>query len=170
LKNPMKRIASDSWLKERVHLIMCGYDESNPKTKEVWHRMISSYFCGFKIPGYIRAPLHPTQYMAFYSEADMTLAPLVPSMFNACKSNLKVLEAGVKKIPIVVSDVAPYNLCPYAIKVPKQREWRKIIKALVKEKNMRKDWGDHNHEWCVKKHNLHDWNVARRQMYQNLMR
>jgi glycosyltransferase involved in cell wall biosynthesis len=170
LKNPMKRIASDSWLKERLHLIMCGFDESNPKSKEAWHKMISSYFCSFKIPGYVRAPLLPTQYMAFYMEADMTLAPLVPSMFNACRSNLKVLEAGVKKIPIVVSDVPPYNSCPYALKVKFQSDWYKYLIQLVKSPKMREDYGQRNYEWCVKKHNLHDWNVSRRQMYKNLMR
>ncbi|WAH56556.1 glycosyltransferase [Pseudomonas silvicola] len=47
-------------------------------------------------------------YMSLYDGHAIALAPLVDTEFNRCKSNLKVLEAGAKGIPIVVSDVHPY--------------------------------------------------------------
>ena len=169
LRGPMKRISGDRNLRDRMHMIMCGYDESNPRFTPVWHRMISDYLCGFKMPGYVRGPLMPTDYMAFYCEADMTVAPLVPSTFNACKSNLKVLEAGVKKVPIVVTNTPPYNLCPYALKVEVQPDWYNIIKMLVTSESYREDMGAANHAWCVEHHHLDKWNVVRKQMYENLI-
>ena len=169
LKGPIRRIASDRHLRNRMHLIMCGYDESNPKTIGVWHTMIHDYLCGFSMPGYIRGPLMPTDYMAFYCEADMTVAPLVPSTFNACKSNLKVLEAAVKKIPILVSHTPPYNLCPYAIQIERQYDWYKQIKMVVTSPEYRHDMGEANYQWAYLNHHLDRWNEVRRQMYENLI-
>jgi glycosyltransferase involved in cell wall biosynthesis len=169
LKNPIKRIASDIALKKRLHFIICGYDDSHPKSKEAWHRMINDYLCGFKIPGYVRGPLKPEQYMAFYAEADATIAPLVPSPFNACKSNLKVLEAGAKKIPIIVSNTQPYDSCPYAIKSERQGDWYRHIKQIVSDDTYRQEMGMANHLWCVENHHLDKWNVVRNELYQSLL-
>lgn len=41
--------------------------------------------------------------------ADVSLAPLVKNKFNACKSEIKVMEAAVHGVPSVVSAVAPYQ-------------------------------------------------------------
>jgi glycosyltransferase involved in cell wall biosynthesis len=169
IANPFKRIASDTWLKERTHFIMCGYDESNQTTIRVWHRMIHSYLFGFKLNGYVRGPLIPNEYMAFYNEADCTIAPLVDSEFNRCKSNLKVLEAAVKRIPIIVSDVHPYTPCPFALKVKSQGDWYRLIKELVKSKTLWTDAGEGNHQWCVENFHLDHWNKVRRQIYENLI-
>jgi hypothetical protein len=148
---------------------MCGYDDSNPTATEAWHRMIADYLVGFKLPGYVRGPLMPDQYMAFYSEADATLAPLVPSTFNSCKSNLKVLEAGAKRIPIIVSNTPPYDTCPYAIKVDRQGDWYRHIKAIAGDERYRQEAGEANHEWCVQNHDLDKWNVARKELYSSLI-
>ncbi len=169
LKGPMRRIASDRGLAKKMHMILCGYDESNPWLTPIWHGMISDYLAAFNMPGYVRGPLMPTDYMAFYCEADASVAPLVPSTFNACKSNLKVLEAAAKKIPIIVSNVPPYDACPYAIKVSKQADWYRQIKRVVTEPNLRHDAGEANYQWAYLNHHLDRWNQVRRQIYENLI-
>jgi len=168
LRYPLQRVANDIVLKKRLHFIMCGYDDSNPTATEAWHRMIADYLVGFKMPGYVRGPLMPDQYMAFYAEADATLAPLVPSTFNSCKSNLKVLEAGAKRIPIIVSNTPPYDTCPYAIKVDRQGDWYRHIKAIAGDERYRQEAGEANHEWCVQNHDLDKWNVSRKELYSTL--
>ena len=40
---------------------------------------------------------------------DVNLATVVPGLFNSCKSELKVLEAGVWGVPSVCTHEAPYN-------------------------------------------------------------
>lgn len=170
LANPMQRIASDTHLRDRLFMIMAGYDDSNPRVTPIWHRMISDYLCGFRMDGYVRAPLPPDQYMAFYAEADIAVAPLQPTMFNSCKSNIKVLEAGAKNIPIIVSNVPPYDDCPYALKVNHQRDWYDRFKKLVKDESFRKDWGFSNGAWCREYHHLNKWNETRRELYSTLIK
>jgi glycosyltransferase involved in cell wall biosynthesis len=168
LANPMQRIAGDPYLKRNLFLIMAGYDDSNKHVTPIWDRMISDYLCGFKMDGYVRMPLPPDQYMAFYAEADIALAPLVPSIFNACKSNIKVLEAGCKNIPIIVSNVPPYDSCPHAVKVSRQSDWYANFKMLVKDASYRIDAGMRNGEWCREHHDLTKWNITRKQIYERL--
>jgi len=167
LANPFKRIASDTHLKDKLHFIMAGYDDANLQTRNVWHRMISSFLCGFKLNGHLRSPLPPDSYMAFYTDADICIAPLLASKFNSMKSNLKVLEAAAKRLPIIVSDVHPYSDCPYAIKVLSQRDWYKRIRSLVKDVSFRNYFGIANYEWCMKHHHLDKVNVKRKQIYEN---
>jgi glycosyltransferase involved in cell wall biosynthesis len=107
LKNPMKRVAGDSMVKNNSTFILCGYSEDK-EVVNAWGRMINDYMCGFKVNGYIRGALPVDQYMNFYNEADACLVPLVDSKFNSMKSNLKVLEAATKNAPVICSNVNPY--------------------------------------------------------------
>jgi glycosyltransferase involved in cell wall biosynthesis len=170
LQNPMKRIASDSWLRDRLFMIMAGYDDANPRVTPIWHRMISDYLCGFRMEGYVRNPLPPDQYMAFYAEADIAVAPLVHSVFNSCKSNIKVLEAGVKNIPIIVSNVPPYDDCPHALKIDRQQDWYHTFRNLAKDPQYRFDMGEANGAWCRENHDLKKWNITRKELYQTLIK
>jgi glycosyltransferase involved in cell wall biosynthesis len=47
-------------------------------------------------------------YAENYNKFDVTLAPLKDTLFNSVKSQLKVIEAGFHKKPIIASAVAPY--------------------------------------------------------------
>lgn len=47
-------------------------------------------------------------YMSAYNHKGIALVPLYPSTFNACKSNLKILEAGAKGLACMCSEVDPY--------------------------------------------------------------
>lgn len=47
-------------------------------------------------------------YMSAYNHKGVALVPLYPSTFNACKSNLKILEAGAKGLACICSEVDPY--------------------------------------------------------------
>jgi glycosyltransferase involved in cell wall biosynthesis len=107
--------------------------------------------------------------MNFYSEADAALVPLVGSEFNSMKSNLKVLEAACKKIPVIASDVSPYKECPHVLKVSKQGDWYKHIKTLAKSESLRKTIGTANYEWATENHNLHKWNEVREQLFKSLI-
>ena len=126
--------------------------------------MIGDFTCGFKL-GQVRKALDVTEYMNFYNNADVSFAPLVHTKFNSMKSNLKVLEAGAKKIPIIVSNVPPYDSCPYAIKITKQTEWYPTIKKLANDSIYRKELGEANYEWCKENFDLEKINELRLQVY-----
>jgi glycosyltransferase involved in cell wall biosynthesis len=167
LKNPMKRVAGDSMVKNNSTFILCGYSEDK-QVAEVWGRMINDYMCGFKVDGYIRGALPVDQYMNFYNEADACLVPLVDSKFNSMKSNLKVLEAATKNAPVICSNVKPYSECKHIIRVNNQSDWFTNIKKVVKDAIYRKEMGFANGEWCRDNFNLIKVNKLRRQVFNSI--
>jgi glycosyltransferase involved in cell wall biosynthesis len=167
LKNPMKRVAGDSMVKNNSNFILCGYSEDK-NVSEAWGRMINDYMCGFKVDGYIRGALPVDQYMNFYNEADACLVPLVDSKFNSMKSNLKVLEAATKNAPVICSNVKPYSECKYIIPVNNQSDWFTNIKKLVKDAIYRKEIGIANGEWCRHNFDLIKVNKLRTQIFNAL--
>ena len=167
LKNPMKRVAGDSMVKNNSTFILCGYSEDK-NVSEAWGRMINDYMCGFKVDGYIRGALPVDQYMNFYNEADACLVPLVDSKFNSMKSNLKVLEAATKNAPVICSNVKPYSECKYIIPVNNQSDWFTNIKKVVKDAIYRKEMGIANGEWCRDNFNLVKVNKLRTQIFNAL--
>lgn len=109
------------------------------------------------------------EYMNFYNEADISVVPLVESRFNSMKSNLKVLEAATKKIPVIVSNVDPYAGCPYTVKVSNQTDWYKAIKKLANDAIYRKEMGEANYEWCSTYFSLDKINELRQQIFESLV-
>jgi glycosyltransferase involved in cell wall biosynthesis len=167
LKNPMKRVAGDSMVKNNSNFILCGYSEDK-QVAEPWGRMINDYMCGFKVDGYIRGALPVDQYMNFYNEADACLVPLVDSKFNSMKSNLKVLEAATKNAPVICSNVKPYADCKYIIRVNNQSDWFGNIKKVVKDATYRQEMGLANGQWCRENFNLVKVNQLRTQIFNAL--
>jgi glycosyltransferase involved in cell wall biosynthesis len=167
LKNPMKRVAGDSMVKNNSTFILCGYSEDK-QVSEPWGRMINDYMCGFKVDGYIRSQLPVDQYMNFYNEADACLVPLVDSKFNSMKSNLKVLEAATKNAPVICSNVKPYSQCKYIIPVNNQSDWFTNIKKVVKDAIYRQEMGIANGQWCRENFDLVKVNKLRKQVFESL--
>lgn len=169
LQNPLKKVASDSELKSKVHFRLCGYDNPNKYSEAVWQKMIHFFTAGLKL-GDIQRNLPVAEYMNFYNNADATLVPLVPSKFNSMKSNLKILEAACKKIPVMVSNVPPYDDAPHVIKVNKQTDWYAGIKKITTDAIYRQELGLANYEWCNENFNLHKVNITRKQLFESLCR
>jgi glycosyltransferase involved in cell wall biosynthesis len=101
-------------------------------------------------------------YATNYNTFDVSLAPLVDSMFNANKSQLKVIEAGFFKKAIIASDVDPFTIdLISAVDEGKfndkgnallvgskknHKDWAKHMKRLVENPNMIEDLGNRLYE------------------------
>lgn len=170
LKRPMQRIANDPFITSKANFVMCGYEPDSPHKVPIWHRMIDNFLAGFKLPGHIREGLPVDLYMNFYKEADVSIVPLVDSKFNNMKSNLKVLEAAVKYIPVICSNVQPYSECPHVIKVSRQSDWFESVKKLCKDAIYRKEMGLANGEYCRKHYNIQYVNQLRKDIFQSLIK
>jgi glycosyltransferase involved in cell wall biosynthesis len=101
-------------------------------------------------------------YATNYNTFDVSLAPLVDSVFNANKSQLKVIEAGFFKKAIIASDVDPFtidlisavdegkfNNKGNALLVGSKKnhkDWAKHMKRLVENPNMIEDLGNRLYE------------------------
>lgn len=76
-------------------------------------------------------------YPQLLSAFDIGIAPLVDDGFNACKSELKLMEYGATRIPYVASKVAPYERfhrrtfgCGGHL-ASTVKQWRKALEGLV---------------------------------------
>ena len=101
-------------------------------------------------------------YATNYNTFDVSLAPLVDSVFNANKSQLKVIEAGFFKKAIIASDVDPFTIdLVSAVDEGKfnnkgnallvgskknHKDWAKHMKRLVENPNMIEDLGNRLYE------------------------
>ena len=169
LRNPFKKVLGDKYLSDQLHFTLCGYDPANDYSKMIWHKMINDFTVALKLPGNVKNSLPIMEYMNVYNEADISVVPLVESKFNGMKSNLKVLEAATKKIPVIVSSVDPYKGCPYAVKIENQTDWYKNIKKLATDAIYRKEIGEANYQWCAENFHLDKINKLREQIYRSLI-
>lgn len=143
---------------------MAGYKPNNA----VWQKMEGIFS---RMPGYKRIENLPLDsYMKLYDGTDCSIVPLLRNEFNRHKSNLKILEAAAKKIPVIVSDVPPYNDDdpPGVCWVQDDRDWIDHIKWLSQNRNAAKEMGEELHEWAVENFNLAYWNKVRFQLYESL--
>lgn len=126
-----------------------------------------------KFPGayYKSAVKNLGEYMNVYNGHKIALAPLVDNTFNSCKSNLKILEAGAKALPIICSKVLPYynpideNVVIYA---ESKMEWHYEVTKLIRNPNYAKDRGEMLAQHVRLHYNLSDANELRRQVLESL--
>jgi glycosyltransferase involved in cell wall biosynthesis len=127
------------------------YDDVNEPYRRRWTKEINSY---------------ATNYNTF----DVSLAPLVESLFNANKSQLKVIEAGFYKKAIIASEADPYTLDLISavdngvfnkngnalLVNPKRnhKDWAKNMKRLIENPNMIEDLGERLYETVKDKYSL----------------
>lgn len=110
-------------------------------------------------------------YMELYSGHKIALAPLEKNVFNACKSNLKVLEAGARGLPIVCSRVHPYlndidkDVVLYG---NSEHSWRTVVHKLLKDNEYRKDKALELATHVRQHYQLDDANKIRRQIIESL--
>lgn len=68
-----------------------GYNDTNKPYRRVWTKPVNIYATN-------------------YNKFDVSLAPLVNSVFNNNKSQLKVVEAGFHKKALIASEINPYTI------------------------------------------------------------
>lgn len=119
-------------------------------------------------------------YASVLDETDISLAPLVDNTFNRMKSNLKQVEVWTRKLPIICSDIPPYNvdgvnmknciLVPCTgIKHKDEKEWTKAMTKLLKEPNLREDLGNQLYEDFKVKYNLKNVTATRADFYRSIV-
>lgn len=167
LRNPINRLRQYA---DKIQMVMAGYNDTDAYTKSIWDRMFSSFTLGGQLAYKKIHSLMPSEYMAAYEHADIMLIPLESSEWHGCKSNLKILEAAAKKIPCIVSNVAPYNRDKDApvLWVNSQKDWFEHLKLLINDEAARKEYGEKLYEWAVGKYNLADVNKRRAELFKGI--
>lgn len=89
-------LTKDAW--GDVVPVICGFTD-----QPEWKRLADNFKAD-----YINA-LDVQNYGLLYDQFDIAIAPLEDNKFNRCKSNLKIIEAGMKGLPIFVQNIHPYT-------------------------------------------------------------
>ncbi len=144
-----------------------SYDTSNKMYRRIWTKSISTYATS-------------------YNNIDIPLAPLNDSLFNKYKSQLKIIEAGFHKKPIIAQNFGPYTIDlinavdtggvyndkgnALLVDTTKNHKlWAKYVKKLIDSPQMRIDLGEKLYETVKDKYNLNNVSELRREIYLNIL-
>ncbi|MDA3779560.1 MAG: hypothetical protein PF487_04950 [Bacteroidales bacterium] len=116
-------------------------------------------------------------YAKVLDETDIVLAPLADNEFNKMKSNLKQVECWTRKLPIVCSDIPPYNVhgkhMENCVLIPAEKNahkyWKKYLKKLILDADLRKQLGKQLYEDFKVNYNLADITKKRAEFYKDVI-
>ena len=128
--------------------------------------------CPDRLRPYV-AEFHPGVDIALYPRAlaqlqlDLAIAPLEENQFNACKSNLRLLEYGACAVPVVCSDVGPYRdpALPVTRVRNRHREWVGAIREHLADAGACRQAGEAlkavvHRDWMLEGAGLDEWRAA----------
>lgn len=88
-------------------------------------------------------------------KCDIILSPLIDSLFNRAKSEIKWMEAALVKVPVVASDMGSFrdsikNGETGILSANNTEEWYKSIKQLIDDDNLRLNIADSAYNFVIK--------------------
>lgn len=138
-------------------IALAGYQRMAP-----WYAMVQMF------PGCAVKPAFPVRaYMNHYDGHRIAIAPLVASPFAECKSNLKILEAGAKGLPIIASRTAPYwrgRNMPGVLFAKDDKDWLNLTQTLLADPELCKERGEQLAAHVRENYHLDTVNQHRRQI------
>jgi glycosyltransferase involved in cell wall biosynthesis len=147
---------------DNIKMVIAGYTENDP----VWEQMALLYTNNAKLLHTVIDAMPISNYYQAYTEADICLVPLINSMFNSMKSNLKVLEAANLGLPVIASNVHPYKEMPLVY--PRtSRDWITWIKKFAASSKRREEYGAALKDFCDIHYNFKKINLERKQILEH---
>ena len=165
---------------DRVELVFCGYDnngervnldengkvisrESIAEKDNWWWKTEQSFKSCFR--NYRRISTKSImngEYGGIYKDIDVLLVPLTNTYFNACKSELKFIEAGFTNTAVIASNVKPYSLwgndgtdC-ILVRKPSQEYWAQAVKRILNDNGLLEYLTYNNRQRILKERSLED--------------
>jgi len=116
-------------------------------------------------------------YAQVLDETDIVLAPLADNEFNTMKSNLKQVECWTRKLPIVCSDIPPYNIdgkhMENCVLIPNKKNahkyWKKYLKQLILDGDLRNRLGNQLYNDFCEDFNLENVTEKRAEFYKSVV-
>ena len=114
----------------------------------------------------------PSQYGYQYEDIDCSLAPLFDDFFTRGKSQLKIIESGFKKKPIICSDVGAYAVeadkgCPADF--VSGDSWVEVMEEYIADPCLAKKKGDQLYDYVKENYDIKKVNEIRWNLYQSLV-
>lgn len=196
IKGTFNLLFNDKEVKDKIQVVMCGFDtrgsvtEINPITKEektraitpkesIWHKFEAIFSDNLKASPdqYSRRYTLPiTRYGEHYNFVDVCLAPLDQHTFNECKSELKIVETGLRRKVLIASNLYVYkDLLTHeenALLVDPRRDhkdWAKYIKRVVLDSDLRNKLSSNLHDLTFPKYTLQETTKIRANFYKEIV-
>lgn len=150
---------------DKTEFIFAGFNKRvKDKALKEMNRIMSrapNYSTRFGLPLY--------RYMEHYNHCDISFCPLESNHFNIFKSNLKIIEAGCTKTPVICSSMAPYledkemegKGIYYATTY---QDWMDAFVHYVKNPNLILQHGEELYNYVNRHYNLPEVNKIRRKI------
>jgi glycosyltransferase involved in cell wall biosynthesis len=159
-------VVSEQYKKFLLTFKQEGYQDINEPYRRVWTKPINNY-------------------AENYNKMDVTLAPLKNTLFNSVKSQLKVIESGFHKKPIICTDFGPYQIdlinavekggtinskgnALLVDPVKNHKGWIQHINRLMESPAMREDLGMKLYETVKDKYSLATVTESRSEFYKRI--
>ena len=95
---------------------------------------------------------------------DLAVAPLAQTSFNRGKSNLRLLDYGVLGIPVIATDIEPYQNSPACLVDNTVEAWTEAIRSRINDPDARENEGDNLRRWVLDgfllENHLDEWLTA----------
>lgn len=169
LKPLMNSLSKDKLFQEKGSFALCGYNKPFPE-ENVYDRMeVVAKTCG----KYVRQELLPFEsYMQHYNTGDVAIAPLINNVYNACRSNLKFLEAAAMRMPLICNKMLPYSLDKLAggiVFCENIEGWHKAFDFFLKNPNQIAKYGEANYIYAKQNYNIRKINILRYKAMRDLV-
>lgn len=129
------------------------FNEKNERYRRVWTKSISKY-------------------LNTMNEIDIFIVPLIENEFNKYKSELKIIEAGFYKTPVIVSsiqqykDVIEHGENGFLVKEKRaHKDFTKYVKTYINNPELMQEHAEKLHELCMEKYNLKKTSLKRLEFY-----
>jgi hypothetical protein len=153
-----------------AQFVLGGYNDN--EDYKYYERVLSAN--NFDSNKYLRLnSLHVHEYGKAYNYTDVSLIPLQHNLFSECKSEIKLLEAGMHGNPAIVSDVLPYNTFPKETAIFLSNHdvngWFKVIRELTRNEAMKKEYAESLRIYINKNYNIEKWTQIRKQILKSVL-
>jgi glycosyltransferase involved in cell wall biosynthesis len=164
-----------------------NYTTISPAYKTHLQKFVEQDFEGVENEPYRRVWTKPiTEYATNYNLFDISLAPLAEHTFNRVKSQLKVIESGFFKKPIIAQNYGPYQIdlenayirggeidtTKNAFLVDSHRnhkQWYQYLKKLIQNPELIQVFGDNLYNTVSDKYSMDKVTTDRAEYYKNLV-
>jgi glycosyltransferase involved in cell wall biosynthesis len=162
ISEDIQRILNDY---ENAEFWFCGFNMS-PEMQSILYRFNGNTGVlheRIKVLKYMKTMEYGHHYRCF----DVALAPLQDNKWNACKSELKVIEAAAYGLPVIASKVKPYTNLSDNFGVTVTNDFYTVMASMIENKHRIKDAGEINQSYCLANYDLTEINEKRLAFYEN---
>lgn len=114
-------------------------------------------------------------YADIYNNYDVALAPLADNIFNRCKSELKLIEAGWMGKAVIASDIPPYSdviehgVDGFLVKPHRNNiDWFVFMKRYAEDPSLIKEHAEKLEKKIRQRFNIFTINEKRKQLYEKI--